>query len=151
MVWVGDIYRAHVYCDGDDAHYTRMGRWASLVFSVIMAGGAWAVAHWSSRTVVDLSFMLLSLVGGGISGAFLFGLLTRPGDARAVLCGVVVTMAVAGYSLAAQWGRVGGIFHPYYTSTLSNLTMFTVCWLASHIFSTATARSQISPCGIVRR
>lgn len=137
MVWVGDIYRAHVYRRGDDAHYTRMGRRASLAFSMIMAGGAWAVARWSSRTVVDLSFMLLSLVGGGISGAFLFGLLTRRGDARAVLCGVVVTMAVTGYSLAAQWGWVGGIFHPYYTSILSNLTMFTVCWLASHIFGTA--------------
>ena len=86
--------------------------------------------------MVDLSFMLLSLVGGGISGAFLFGLLTRRGDARAVLCGVVVTMAVTGCSLAAQWGWIGGVFHPYYTSILSNLTMFTVCWLASYIFRT---------------
>jgi hypothetical protein len=76
----------HVYRGGDDADYTRMGRWAALAFSVILAGGAWAVASGSYRTVVDLSFMLLSLAPRGISGAILFGLLTRRGDACAVPC-----------------------------------------------------------------
>lgn len=136
MVWVCDIYRAHLYRDGNDAHYVRMGRWASMSFALIMACGAWAVARWSSRTIVDLSFMLLSLVGGGISGAFLFGLLTRRGDARAVLCGVVATMAFTGYSIVSQWGLVEEIFHPYYTSILSNVTMFVTCWLASCGFHT---------------
>lgn len=134
MVWVGDIYRAHLRPGLDDAHYARMGRRAALGFSILMAVGAWAVAESNSRTLMDLSITLLALVGGGISGAFLFGLLTRRGDARAVLCGVIATMTLTGYSVAAQAGIVRGALHPYYTSVLGNLTMFTVCWLASYVF-----------------
>jgi SSS family solute:Na+ symporter len=134
MVWVGDIYRAHLRPGKHDAHYTKAGRWAALTFSIAMAVGAWFVAQSNARTLTDLSITLLALVGGGIAGAFLFGLLTRRGDARAVICGVVVTMAFTAYSIAAQSGFVAGRFHPYYTSILSNVTMFAVCFVASFFF-----------------
>lgn len=135
MVWVGDLHRAYLFRDKDDVYYARVGRGASLALSIIIAGGAWTIERSNSRTVMDLSITLLSLVGGGISGAFLFGLLTRRGDARAVLCGVVATVAVTTYSVAAQTGAVPSMFHPYYTSILANLTMFSICWLTSFCFS----------------
>lgn len=134
MVWVGDFYRAHLRRDREDTHYVAMARRASLVIAILIAAGAWLVAKSDARTVMDLSITMLSLIGGGIAGAFLFGLLTRRGDARAVLCGAGVAMAVTGYSAATQAGLVPQLFHPYYTSILSNLTMFTVCWLASYAF-----------------
>ncbi len=134
MVWVGDVYRAHLHREAADVHYARVGRWSSLTIAILMALGAWAVARSNARTIMDLSIMLLSLVGGGIAGAFLFGLFTRRGDERAVLCGVGVTVAFTGYSIAAQAGLVRGIFHPYYTSILSNVSMLTVCWIASYFF-----------------
>ena len=134
MVWVGDLYRAHLRPGKSDAHYAATGRGAALAFSILMAGGAWMVARANTRTVMDLLITLLALAGGGISGAFLFGLLTRRGDARAVLCGIGATVAFTGYAVAAQAGIVPATFHSYYTSILGNLTMFVVCWLASCLF-----------------
>ena len=134
MVWVGDIYRAYLRPAQPDRHYARMGRWAALGFSALMAIGAWAVARSNVPTLMHLSITLLALVGGGISGAFLFGLLTRRGDTRAVFCGIIATMIVTGYSLAAQAGIARGVFHPYYTSILGNVTMFGVCLVTSLFF-----------------
>ncbi|MBI5693163.1 MAG: sodium transporter [Verrucomicrobia bacterium] len=133
MVWVNDIHRQYLARDRDDAHYLRAGRMASLVMAGLMAGGAWLLYHSSAATMMELSIILLALVGGGISGAFLFGILTRSGDARSVGAGIACTVGFTLYATLAQFGHVPRLFNSYYTSILGNVVMFTTCWLAARL------------------
>ncbi|MSU49538.1 MAG: sodium transporter [Opitutus sp.] len=133
MVWVNDIYRLYVARDRDDAHYLRASRRASLAMAAVMTGGAWLLYRSSAATIMEMSIVLLALVGGGISGAFLFGILTRAGDARSVLVGIGATLAFTLYSTLAQTGVVPRYFSSYYTSILGNVVMFTACALAAKL------------------
>ena len=88
MVWVNDIYRLYLARDRDDRHYLRISRGASLAMAVIMCGGALLLYRSSAATLMDIWLTMFSLIGGGIAAAFLFGILTRLGDARTVLIGI---------------------------------------------------------------
>jgi SSS family solute:Na+ symporter len=134
MVWINDLYRAYIEPRRDDRHYVRTAKIAALVLSLIMTGGAWTVFSSNAKTVMELTIILLALVGGGISGAFLFGLFSRRGDARCVLCGIGCTALFTAYAVAGQAGWVNEIINPYYTSILSNVVMFSVCWFTSFFF-----------------
>lgn len=133
MVWVNDVYRLYLARDRDDAHYLRVGRIASFTLAALMAGGAWLLYRSTAATIMELSIILLALVGGGISGAFLFGILTRSGDARSVLIGIAATVAFTLYATLAQAGLVPRLFNSYYTSILGNLVMFATCWFAARL------------------
>jgi len=133
MVWVSDLHRPY-FCPGrEDAHYLRVSRGASLILAGLMAAGAWGLHHAAAATIMEMSIILLALVGGGISGAFLFGIGTRSGDSRTVLVGVGVTLAFTVYATLMQFGVLSRTFSPYYTSILGNLVMFATCWVAAAI------------------
>lgn len=131
MVWVNDIYRPYLAAGRDDRHYLRVGRIASFIMALLMALGAWYLQRSNAPTLMEMSILLLALVGGGISGAFLFGIFTRRGDGRAVLVGVGATLLFTLYATLMQFGVLPRTFSPYYTSILGNLVMFTSCWLAA--------------------
>jgi solute:Na+ symporter, SSS family len=135
MVWVNDLYRLHLVRNRKDGHYLRVGRIASLAMAVAMAGGAGLLYRSSAATIMEMSIILLALVGGGISGAFLFGILTQSGDARSVVIGIVATVTFTLYATIAQMGMAPRIFNSYYTSILGNLVMFTTCWIASKVLT----------------
>jgi solute:Na+ symporter, SSS family len=134
MVWVNDIYRPYVASAKHDGHYLLVGRLTSLVMATLMAFGAWLLLVSSSKTIMEMSIILLALVGGGISGAFLFGIMTRWGDARTVLIGIGATLAFTLYATLMQAGVLPRTFSPYYTSILGNLVMFGTCLLASRFW-----------------
>lgn len=130
MVWIQDLYRAHLVKNREDAHYLRVGKAASAALAVLMAGGA-ALFHLAdTKTLMDTFIMVTALFGGGISGAFLFGMFTRMGDHRAVLAGIAATMLFTGYTALGQFKILPRSFDPYYTAILANLVMLTVCALA---------------------
>jgi SSS family solute:Na+ symporter len=137
MVWVNDIYRPFLMPARDDIHYLRIGRLASLVMAILMAIGAWLLHQSSASTIMEMSIILLALVGGGISGAFLFGILTRSGDARTVLIGIAATLIFTLYATLMQAGILPRSFSPYYTSILGNAVMFGTCMIASRCWPVA--------------
>lgn len=136
MVWVNDIYKIHLAPNKADEHYLTAGRIASLVLAVGMGVGAWLLYESSAATMMEMSIILLALVGGGISGAFLFGILTSRGDARSVLVGIIATVCFSGYSALGQFGYVPKIFNSYYTSIIGNIVMFATCVGASILLPT---------------
>jgi SSS family solute:Na+ symporter len=133
MVWVNDFYRPHFARGCTDADSLRVGRLAALLISLGMMTGAWLLHRSSAVTIMEMSIILLALVGGGISGAFLFGIFTRAGDARSVLIGIAATVTFTIYATLAQFGFVPRYFNPYYTSILGNLLMFVSCLLAARL------------------
>lgn len=137
MVWVNDLYRPHLAKGRGDAHYLRVSRGAALAFSGVMAGGAYLFHIANAKTIMELGIIATAVFGGGISGAFLFGLLTRRGDFRAVVIGIVITAGFTGYTVASQANIVPRFFNPYYTAILANVVMFVVCVVASWILPTS--------------
>jgi len=134
MVWVNDLYRPYLRPDRPDAHYLGTGRPSSLVIAALMAGGAWLFYLAPTKTILDFILNLTALLGGGVSGAFVFGLFTRWGDQRAVLAGIAGTMLFSAYALLVTFGVLPRRFDGYYTSILANLVMFTTCALAALAF-----------------
>jgi len=131
MVWINDIYRRHLVPGQSDEHYLRTGHRTSLVIALLMTGGAYVFHAASTKTIMEFVLIVTALFGGGISGAFLFGMLTRWGDARAVVAGIVVTLGFTFCALLMEFGVLPRAFSPYYTSILANLIMFGTCCLAA--------------------
>ncbi|HRE83886.1 MAG TPA: sodium/solute symporter, partial [Opitutaceae bacterium] len=75
MVWVNDLYRPHVRKQAVDRHYLNVGRGASLALSGLMIAGAYLFHIANAKTIMELGIIATALFGGGISGAFLFGLM----------------------------------------------------------------------------
>jgi SSS family solute:Na+ symporter len=127
MVWINDLYRRHLVPGKIDLHYLRTGRVTSLIVSVLMAVGAYLFYIAPTKTILEFVLVITALLGGGISGAFLFGMLTRLGDAKAVLIGIAATVSFTVYALLVEFRVFPRVFEAYYTSILGNLLMFGVC------------------------
>lgn len=131
MVWVNDLYRKHLVRDRDDAHYLTTGKLTSVMLSLLMMGGAVLFHLADGKTLMDTSITVTAMFGGGIAGAFLFGIFTRLGDHHAVLAGMAATVAFTAYAALMQFKVLPRSFDPYYTAILANGVMFAVCFLAS--------------------
>lgn len=131
MVWVHDVYRSHFARERTDAHYLRAGKLASCVLALLMGFGAWWFYLASSTTILDFILVVTALLGGGVSGAFIFGMFTRLGDARAVHCGIAATLLFSGYACLVAFGVWPRVIDGYYTSILANLIMFSTCSMAA--------------------
>ena len=131
MVWINDLYRRHLVPGKIDLHYLRTGRVTSLIVSVLMAVGAYLFYIAPTKTILEFVLVITALLGGGISGAFLFGMLTRLGDAKAVLIGIAATVSFTVYALLVEFRVFPRVFDAYYTSILGNLLMFGVCCVSA--------------------
>jgi SSS family solute:Na+ symporter len=131
MVWVNDVYRPHLARARTDAHYLRAGRLTSLVIALLMSGGAWLFYVASTKTILDFILIVTALLGGGVSGAFVFGMFTRLGDARAVLPGIAATVLFSAYAVLVALGVWPRVINAYYTSIFANVIMFATCCVAA--------------------
>jgi SSS family solute:Na+ symporter len=131
MVWVNDVYRPYLRPNLPDPHYLRTGRLSSLVIAILMAGGAWLFYLAPTKTILDFILNVTALLGGGVSGAFVFGMFTRWGDQRAVLAGIAATLLFSAYALLMTFGVLPRWFDGYYTSIFANFVMCATCMLAA--------------------
>jgi SSS family solute:Na+ symporter len=133
MVAVRDLYKTHFVRNRGERHYLRAGRLAALVISFAMIGGAWLFHASDAKTLTDLNIIVTAIVGGGVPGAFLLGMLTVRGDARAAGAGIVVTLLFSLGALLMQFGVLPRVFDPYYTSILGNLIMLAVGYTVARL------------------
>lgn len=130
MVWVHDIYRPFLVRNATERHYLRMGKLSALLVSMAMIAGAYCFYKADTKTFTDLGLTITALLGGGISSAFLLGILTRVGDQRAVLVGIVFTLAFSVWALLMQFGIIKPAFDLYYTALIGNVIMFVASYIA---------------------
>jgi len=123
MVWVRDLYQPLIAPHRSDQHYLRVGLLASLSVSVTMIAGAWVFYRSEATTMNEIGFIVVQLLGGGISATFLLGMFTRRGDARSVGCGLAAAVIATVYMLLAEAGLVPRLFDSYYTSIVANGVM----------------------------
>lgn len=133
MVVINDIYRKYLVKTRPDQHYLKAGRFASLLVSILMVGGAFVFHFSTTKTLNEFTIIITAILGGGIAGMFLFGMLCRRGDSRSVLVGIAATVSFTIYALLMQYNVTPRLFDPYYTSIIGNIIMVIACYAASWI------------------
>lgn len=133
MVFVNDVYRAFIVRRQNDVHYLRASWAASIAIALIMSLGAWLFYLASTKTILDFILIVTALLGGGTSGAFVFGMFTRMGDSKAVGVGIIATIIFTVYALLVAFGFWPRVFNAYYTSIIANAVMLLTCLLAALI------------------
>ncbi len=88
---------------GDDAYMLRLGRRLTLLWAVVLVGGALGFQLLRQGTpVVVIALQIASFTYGGLLGGFLLGVLSRRAAQRDALLGMVVALLVMGVIWAAQ-------------------------------------------------
>ncbi len=131
MVVVNDLYKRFSRVPRGDLHYLRAGRLSSLLVSAMMIAIAFVFLYSDSKTVTEFTIIITAIFGGGIGGIFLMGMLSRKGDARAVLVGIAVVLLFTAYALLTQYKVIPPLFNPYYTSIIGNILMIVVTYVAA--------------------
>jgi SSS family solute:Na+ symporter len=130
-VWIVDLYRRHWVRDADDRHYLHVAWLAAAVASVGMLAGAILLLEAEGPSLQDISIRLTGLLGGGLLGIYGMGFFTTRGDARAVWCGIVATLAYTLWTLGWLPVPIAVPFDLYYTAIFGNLLMFVVGYAAA--------------------
>lgn len=138
MVFVNDVYRAFVVQTKSDGHYLTTSRLTSVGVALLMSVGAWLFYLASTKTILDFILIVTALLGGGAAGAFVFGMFTRLGDARAVLVGIAATTLFTVYAILVTVGVWPRVFNAYYTSIIANVVMLITCFVASYFLPRKT-------------
>ena len=131
-VSVVDIYRRHLVKDKSDEHYLKVARVIAIICAFIMLGVAMIWAKYDGETLQDTNTIIASITMGGLFGLFFLGFVTKWGDDRAVLGGVLATVSFSLWMVFKKmelFGMSADTFPPidqYYTGIIGNIIMFLV-------------------------
>lgn len=137
MVVVHDIY-GYFIPGKSSRHYFRVGLASSFGVSLLMIVGAYLFHIANTKTLTDFNIIVTTLLGGGTAGAFLLGMLTRRGDARAVFVGVGAALLFTIYAILAEFGYLPKAIDTYYSAIIANLIVFVVGYGAAFLLPTPT-------------
>ncbi len=137
-VGVVDIYRRHLVKGRGDRHYLKVARWFGCFAGVSMIVGAIILAYSRTKTLQDTANILVSLCGGGLLGMYLLGFLTKRGDWRSVVTGIVCTIVFSCWTVLSRKqllpASLCAPFDLYYTGMIGHVVMFAVGYGASFLF-----------------
>ncbi|MAG33447.1 MAG: sodium:solute symporter [Deltaproteobacteria bacterium] len=133
-VWIVDIYKRHLVTEADDRHYLHVAWIVAGIASIGMLGGAVWMLEAEGPSLQDISIRLTAVLAGGLLGIYLIGFFTRRGDARAVWCGIFVTLIYTLWTL--EWLPIPFAvpFDLYYAAIFGNLVMFVFGFGAALLF-----------------
>ncbi len=141
---VTDLYRRFYRRNLSDRHYLRVAQLLACLASALMIGGAVILTYLETKTLQDTALILVSVLGGGLVGLYIFGFFTDRGDARAVWWGLGCTILFTGWTIFSSHGLLpkglSASFDLYYTAILGNLLMFSVGFVASVILKTGSRK-----------
>jgi solute:Na+ symporter, SSS family len=103
-----DIYAPLSGREKDDNHLMKMGKLFTLVWGVILVGGAIIFQFVAEGTpVVVIALDIASFTYGGLLGSFLLGVLFKKPDQRDAITGIATTIVLmAGLWAAQQFGLI---------------------------------------------
>jgi SSS family solute:Na+ symporter len=141
-VWTYDIYQSYIHKKAADAHYLRMGRYAT-VFGILVSIGA-AYLAMSFGNMMDYLQLIFSFVNAPLFATFLLGMFWRRATPNGAFFGLLGgTMGAAlhhGLTLsdAAQPGMKGGwltVVHTYPSEMAQNFWTAIFAWSACFVLT----------------
>jgi len=114
-----DFYRRFRPNAGGERHYLKVGRWFSLLFSLIMIGVALVIHFTRTETLMDIALVFYSVVSAGLLSLFLLGFFTvRVGSRAAGIATCATVLVVAVWMLLTT--DMGKAFLPDLAKSLPN-------------------------------
>lgn len=93
-VWTYDIYEAYIRKGAPDAHYLRMGRWATVAGTLVSIGTAYIVVGFPN--LMDYMQLIFSFFNAPLFATFLLGMFWRRATPWAgftgLLCGIATSV-----------------------------------------------------------
>jgi SSS family solute:Na+ symporter len=128
-----DIYAPLSGRAGDDEHLARVGKALTLLWAVILIGGAMLFQFASQGTpVVVVALQIAAFTYGGLLGGFLLGLLVRRADQGDAITGMAV--AIAGMTAlwaAQQFTLIPKVVDTLWFALIGSVVTISVGWLSA--------------------
>ena len=142
-----DLYAPLAGRVGDDVHLLRAGRMFTLVWAVVLAGGAVAFQFAAQGTpIVVLALQIASFTYGGLLGGFLLGLFSRRANGRDAVVGMGTAMTLMAVLWAAQqFGVIPRLVDTLWFALLGSTITLAVGTLSSRV------RGPLSPAPVAER
>lgn len=126
-----------------DKVYFLFSRWATAIIGVVGTGMAVLVSIYNIPSLWDLFMRILGLLGGGVTGIFLLGILTKRATGAGALIGAIVSVVLVfaaqtytrmhfflygaiGLVSAMLVGYLASLVIPVGSKSLDGLTVYTV-------------------------
>jgi SSS family transporter len=113
----------------DPAHLLVAGRWATVLWAVILAGGALSFRS-TDTPVVELALSIASITYGGLLGLFVLGGLSARVRQRDAILGLAVATATMLFVVLGKPGPFAQLAWPWYVPLGLAITLVTG-WVAS--------------------
>lgn len=90
---VSDFYRPVVAPGRDEAHYVKAGRWAVVLWGLVLGGFAVVCIWWqrhSGQSIIDFVLGVMAFAYAGLLGVFFTALFTRRGTTASAVAAMLV-------------------------------------------------------------
>jgi SSS family solute:Na+ symporter len=132
-VWTYDIYKPYIRSDGDDAHYMKVGRQATVFGTVLSVATAYVAMNFGN--INDLLQLVFSFINAPLFATFLLGMFwarTTPNGAFWGLFSGIIACA-AHYLLTSVGAAPAGGLHTYYSDMARNFWGAIWAWVACFV------------------
>ena len=149
-VWTYDIYQAYLRPSAPDAHYVRMGRFATVGGVALSIGAAYLAA--SFNNIMDLLQLVFAFVNAPLFATFALGMFWKRTNSAGAFYGLLAGMmgAAIHHGISLPAGALPGIHggflgvHIIYRSDLAQafwtaLAAFATCVVVTLVASLSTA------------
>ena len=144
-----DFYRRFRHSDRDERHYLLMGRWCSVLFSLIMIGVALLIHFMRTATLMDIQTVVYPIVSAGLLSLFLLGFMTVRVGTQAALIATLCTVSLVGIwvVLTTEWGAAAfpriadRLPDEFWIGVLPHVFLLTVGYLLSLFLPRRSSRS----------
>ncbi len=86
-VWTYDLYQSYIHKNASDAHYLKMGRWATVGGIMLSIGAAYAAT--SFNNIMDTLQLVFSFVNAPLFATFLLGMFWKRTTGHAAFTGLI--------------------------------------------------------------
>jgi SSS family solute:Na+ symporter len=124
----------------DPRHLLAVGRWATILWALVLAGGALSFRS-TDTPVVELALSVASITYGGLLGLFVLGGIVPGARQRDAITALVVATAAMLIVVLVKPDPLGTLAWPWYVPLGLAITLATG-WLASRIGPTASRPSR---------
>lgn len=136
MVFQIDIYRRYLVPRRPDTHYLKVAKIITLVGGAVITLGAVALTHASTKTLLELVFLVYAIFAGGLAGLFMLGMLSKRANLVGATTGIAVSVVVSLYLTCSHFGwllpeSLRSPTHPYLIGAIANTALLLVGYLVS--------------------
>jgi SSS family solute:Na+ symporter len=132
-VWTYDIYKPYIKSDGDDAHYMKVGRQATVFGTILSVATAYVAMNFGN--INDLLQLVFSFINAPLFATFLLGMFWARTTANGAFWGLfsgIVACAIH-YLVTSVGATPSGGLHAYYSDMARNFWGALWAWVACFV------------------